>query len=192
MKILLDQDEVLAKWNSRILQWWNEDCGTALTEDDIEDNWNLEKILGPGARHFIRSCMRWPDFYTDLEEVEGAVEGVRTLMDMGHDVMIVSAVPTTAAIAYHGKCQWLRKHMPFFSLDNFVAIKRKDRMIGDLLFDDGPHNLKAWKATGRIAVAMDRRHNRDADCSARVKNWKEFISYIKFVDTLSTDSFSIY
>lgn len=178
MRILLDQDEVLAKWNARILEWFNQDEGTAWREEDIVDAWEMEKTLGPTAKHFIRSCMRWPEFYTNLDPVEGAIDGVKKLMDDGHDVIIVSSVPKQAGIAYHGKLQWLREKMPFFPLDNFIAAKRKTLVIGDVLLDDGPHNIEDFVKAGRDVVIMDRPHNRKIKGPHRIRHWNEFLEYI--------------
>lgn len=177
MRILIDQDEVLACWLKRILEWYNQDYGTSLRVDDIKSYW-MDGMLGPQGRDFVRSCIRWPDLYTNLEPVAGAVDGMKSLLYDGHDVIIVSSVPTAGAIAYHGKLEWLRKHMPFFPLKNFIATSRKDLITGDLLFDDAPHNIEAFVNAGRRAVVMDAPYNQNVTASARVKTWGEFLKYV--------------
>lgn len=179
MKILIDQDEVMAKWNAKILEWFNEDYGTNWKVEDITNGWEMEKTLGPMAGPAIRSYMRWPEFYTRLDPVEGAVDGIRSLVDDGHEVRIVSSVPISAGIAYHGKCQWLRDHMPWFDLKNFFAVHKKDEVMGDILLDDGPHNIEAFKNTGRYAVVFDTPHNQNCQGSFRVKNWHQFLLLVK-------------
>lgn len=42
---------------------------------------------------------------------------------------------------------------------------------GDLLFDDGPHNLKEFDG---IKVAMDFPYNKDTIVDYRVNNWLQF------------------
>lgn len=177
MRILLDQDQVICKWVERVLEWYNEDHGTKFTVDDVENYWALETILGPQGKPFIRSCMRWPEFYTRLDAVPGAIAGIMTLMAKGHEVRIVSAVPKSAGIAYHGKCQWIRDNMPFFNLDCFYAVHKKDEVVGDILLDDGPHNIDAFKKKG-IAVVFDCPWNRKTEGQYRVKNWKEFLELV--------------
>jgi 5'(3')-deoxyribonucleotidase len=54
-----------------------------------------------------------------------------------------------------------------------IFAHQKYRVVGDLLFDDAPHNLLAFQRTGRIAVAMDYAYNRNVD-APRVANWREF------------------
>src|SRR3954469_4046488 len=125
MRVLLDQDQVICQWVERILQWWNEDKKDNKTLADIK-SWDMKMNLGAHSEDFIRSCMRYPEFYRDLDPVPGAIEGARTLIDRGLDVCIVSAVPKAAWIAYAGKLEWLIMTIPFFYLQNFIACQRKD------------------------------------------------------------------
>jgi 5'(3')-deoxyribonucleotidase len=182
VKIILDQDEVLAHWVDKVLLWYNEDFQTSFTRHDVKDYWAMQDILGPAGKHFIRSCMRWPEFYTRLEPVQGAIEGVKELIDAGHEVRIVTAVPVSAGIAYHGKTQWLRDHMPFFDLKDFYAVHKKDEVMGDILLDDGPHNIIDWEKTGRPAVVFDAPWNQGVQSTYRIKNWKEFLELINDID----------
>ena len=177
MRIIVDQDQVLCKWVERVLEWYNEDKGTSFTKNDI-GTWDMKMNLGPQSEDFLRSCMRYPDFYKELDEIEGAVRGMKKLVDAGHDVIIATAVPKCAGIAYHGKLEWIRKHMPWFKLENFVAIQRKSLLSGDILLDDGPHNIKQWLDTGRQAVVFDAPWNKEQKATARVKHWNEFIAYV--------------
>lgn len=173
MRILVDMDEVLACWVERVLEWWNQDNGTALTPDDVK-SWNIIESMGPEAKYFLRSCMRSGDFW-DLKPIDGAIEGMKKLIDDGHDVIIVTAVPRHAAIAYDRKLEWLRKNMPFFPLNNFIAAQRKDLVAGDLLIDDNADNLKTF---GSNSIAFDRPWNRD-HYGLRVKNWAELLQLIE-------------
>jgi 5'(3')-deoxyribonucleotidase len=184
MRILLDQDEVICQWTARILEWYNQDHKTNFSCDDVRDNWYLESLLGPEANHFIRSCMRWPEFYTRLDPVPGAIEGVKALLDRGHEVRIVTAVPVSAGIAYHGKCQWVRDHMPFFNLKHLYAVHQKAEVEGDILLDDGPHNIEAWEKAGKVGCYFTTRANTGKPSAHRVSTWPEFI---QLIDRLSAE-----
>lgn len=181
MRIVVDMDEVICRWADRVLEWYNEDKGTSVTREQIT-RWKVSSCLPHSGNDFIRSCMRYPEFYRDLDPVEGAIAGMRRLIGMGHDVVIATAVPKCAGIAYHGKLEWIRRNMPFFDLDSFVAIHRKDILQGDVLLDDGIHNVHPWSMTGRHAFLMDAPWNRDCPRSSfitRVVHWNEFISHVK-------------
>jgi len=182
MRLIVDQDEILCRWVDRILEWYNEDYKTEFTRHDVKNYWDMENILGPQGKPFIRSCIRYPELYRDLNEVSGAVKGMMKLKDLGHDVIIATAVPHHGGFAYHGKLEWLRRNMPGFPLNNFVAIQRKDLLNGDLLLDDGPHNIEAWNKTGRTSVVFDAPWNKECKATHRVRNWEEFVN---LVETLS-------
>lgn len=186
MRILVDMDQVLALWVEKILQWYNEDYKTNFTRDDVKEYWATEKILGPQGRDFLRSAMRYPDFYQELDEVPGAVEGMKALLARGHEVIIVTAAPRAAALSFHGKLVWLRKHMPFFNLKNVVVTERKELVQGDILLDDGPHNIEAFEKANRYsrAIIFDcpwNRHMSDATYW-RVRDWPDFLRLIDEFD----------
>lgn len=181
MRLLIDQDEVLAQFTAKVLQWWNEDQGENAQIEDIK-TYHIQESLGPKAHYFIKSCMRFPDFFTSLEPVPGAIEGMKQLVEMGHDVVIVTKIPTSAPGAYHGKMEWVRKHLPFLSVKNIVGCQRKELVQGDLLLDDSPKNVYDYLNCGRKIIIFDRPWNRDIKefkHVPRVHSWDEFIKQIK-------------
>lgn len=179
LRILVDQDEVLAKWVERVIDWWNNDKGTNLTVDDIH-SWDLKNDLGEGSEDFMRSCMRYSEFYRDLDPMPGAIDGMRSLIDMGHDVLIVTATPRCATNAYGGKVEWIRRNMPFFNIDNFCSVTRKDVVSGDILLDDGMHNIEAFHRTKRDTCVFTRPWNKNAKAPTfRANSWSDFVELIK-------------
>ena len=177
MRILLDQDQVLARWAEKVLDWYNDDRKTNIRIEDISSYYEMNDILG---KPFVDYCIMYPGFYEILEPVPDAVECVKNLIARGHDVCIVSAVPKYG-VAYEGKLNWLRMHMPFFNLDNFISCARKELISGDMLLDDAAHNTKAFMTTGKRAVLFNCPWNRNAkndEYTARVRDWKHFMEYV--------------
>jgi 5'(3')-deoxyribonucleotidase len=190
MRLLIDQDQVICDWVGRILEWYNEDKKTSFTKADIT-SWDVKMNLGEHSEDFLRSCMRYPEFYRDLEPVEGAIYGMRRLIDLGHDVVIATAIPKCAGIAYHGKLEWIRRNMPFFDLNNFVAIQRKYLLDADVLFDDGLHNIVPWAKKGwpHHAVILDCPWNAqrvedepEMGFVYRVSHWNQFIELLPQIE----------
>jgi 5'(3')-deoxyribonucleotidase len=186
MNIVVDMDQIICQWLERTIEWYNEDKKTSYTREDIK-SWNVTDNL-PHSKDFIRSVMRYPEMYRDLDPVEGALYGMRDLLAAGHDVVIATAVPKCAGIVYHGKLEWCRRMMPFFPLDNFIAIQRKDLLAawGDVLFDDGLHNIVPWAMKGKPAVILDCPWNIDYVPAeglpiTRVKHWNEFLQYVEYL-----------
>ncbi len=178
MRILVDMDQVLAQWAERFLEWFNHDKGTSHTMDDLL-HWDMGVNLDLDNDDYMRSIMRCPEFW-DLNPVPGAIEGMKALIDAGHDVLIVSAVPRCAAgAAYHGKLQWIRKHMPFFNLDNFMAVQRKDLIEGDILIDDNVKNIENFLKKGKKTIVAHYMWNRNCVASKRAYDWDEIIQDVK-------------
>lgn len=185
MRILVDMDGVLCDFAGRILEWYNHDNGTHLTKEQNLD-WEMEHMLGPGGKDFIRSCMRWPEFFTRLDPIPGAVEGMHDLLRTGHDVVIVTSIPSSAGIAFAGKQQWIRDHIPDFKLKNFVGATRKELVRGNVLLDDAPHNIEAFMAENRenMGVVFDAPYNwkMAVEPTRRVRDWNEFLAYVHSFD----------
>lgn len=188
MRIVLDQDEVIVQWLATVLEWYNQDFKTAYTREDVK-TWKVTDCL-PNSHHFLRSTMRYPDFYRDLTPVEGAIAGIKKLMDDGHDVVIATAIPSCAPIAHVGKLEWMRRNMPFFPVNNFISISRKELINGDILFDDGLHNINPWVMAGKTGVIFDAPWNKrdivpggDGGTLFRVKHWNEFLKLIDGIES---------
>lgn len=185
-------DEVLADWVGAILERFNAVEGTSFGREDV-NMWRMEDTLGPRSNYFIDMTMRDTHFYSSLRPIPGAVEGVRSLIADGHDVVIVTSVPMSAPIAFDGKVHWLREHIPEFPLANFVAAKRKSLIDADVLVDDGDHNIVDWlRHTGGCALVWDARWNRSPEVKVleltspgrlkRVFSWDDVVRCIRMLD----------
>lgn len=201
MLIQVDQDEVLCQWANRILEWYNQDMrglrGSSWVDVTAENmaSWDMKTNLGPESEIYIRSYMRASQFYQQLEPVDGAIEGMRELMQH-HDVVVTTAIPKCAGTAYEGKKEWLRNNIPEFPLDNLIGVSRKNLVIGDVLIDDGLHNIIPFVAENnrlrctRYGIVLDRPWNNKVDEKTlpprvfRCHNWSEILDCIKRIDTI--------
>ena len=153
MRIICDMDEVLAELNNKVLKRWNAVSGKNFTKQDIT-TWRMEHVLGVdnlgrSAEGLIDEWLAEPGFYEDLEPIPGAIEGFQELLDIGHDVVIATSIPEKYVNAFDSKRRWVRRHFPGYSMKNFVSISRKGSLEGDILIDDGGHNIIDWAKNGR-------------------------------------------
>lgn len=181
MRIIVDQDEVLADFVGKVLRRWNAINGTNFNKEHIHA-WRMEEILGRdalgrSAEGLIDEWMQEPGFFEDLEPLPGAIEGFTRLQAMGHDVIIVTSVPEVAKNAFDGKRVWVRKHLSKLSMKNFIACSRKETIDADMIIDDGLHNIDAWLNAGKgNAVIFDRAWNRPYPRPAtRVADWADLM-----------------
>jgi len=182
LTIVVDMDEVLADTFEIWLKLYNHDYNDFLTKEDIR-GWNAHLWVKPECNTKMYNYLNQENFFLNMVPISGAIDGMKKLIDMGHDVIIATATPRSSRIANEEKKNWIRKHLPFFDLNNFSDMHRKDLLAGDVLFDDGIHNLSSFKG---ISICMDRPWNRGEElCDIRVNCWEQFVQQVN--DLVSDD-----
>ena len=167
--IFIDQDDVLAKHNEKVVKEMNRIHGTNFTMADITE-WDLISILGEECK----DIMFKPEFFEKLEPMENAIENLKVLNESGlFDIYIASAAHPSAC---HFKYKWFKENMPFLEKKQLIFISHKFLLNGDLLFDDAPHNITAFKS-GEVVI-FDKPYNKYLTNFDRVKDWNEFSEYL--------------
>ncbi|RBW67677.1 5' nucleotidase, NT5C type [Bacillus taeanensis] len=171
MKTLcIDMDSVICDLMSDWHKRYNSDYDDDLSFEKLKC-WNSEKYVKPECGMKIYDYLNEPGLFLHLNPLPNALEVLERLHHK-YDLLIVTSSVSTA---FREKERWIEKHLPFIGKRNLIFSHRKNMICGDLLFDDAPHNLREFSATGRLAVAMDYPYNREVDVP-RVKNWLEFES----------------
>jgi 5'-nucleotidase len=176
MKILVDLDGVAADFYGSVLSIYNREFGDSLTREDIV-SWELSSdIFTKTTTKHLNGYFDRRNFWTDLKPMDGAVESLKYLHSQGHDLMVVTAVPLNSRECCYEKLVWVEEHLPFIGHANFCAVMRKSAVRGDILFDDGPHNIEAFPA---LTCVMDTAYNRGVKSDFRVKSWESFIKVVE-------------
>ncbi|MCA1030178.1 5'(3')-deoxyribonucleotidase [Bacillus timonensis] len=166
--LLIDMDSVICdlmtEWHGR----YNRDYNDNLSVDRLKC-WDSSKYVKPECREKIYNYLNEPGLFLNLKPLPDAIEVLRNLSKK-HEILIVTSSVTTA---FSEKEKWVERNLPFIGKENIVFTHRKNKICGDLLFDDAPHNLLNFKNTGRIAIAMDYPYNQSINVP-RVKSWLEF------------------
>jgi len=79
-----------------------------------------------------------PDLTLDFSKFEvmpGALDAVKELIEMGHDLFIATTPPWNHPDSWGQKRHWVEKHLPQLKRKMFLT-HRKDLLIGDILIDD--------------------------------------------------------
>jgi 5'-nucleotidase len=82
-----------------------------------------------------------PDLTLDFSKFEpmpGALEAVRDLIEMGHDLFIATTPPWNHPDAWGQKRYWVEENLPKLKRKMFLT-HRKDLLIGDVLIDDSTY-----------------------------------------------------
>jgi 5'-nucleotidase len=144
LTILIDLDSILADLNLVWYSTWNDRTGDNLTPEKVL-SWDVHKYCNGFEPMEVYSILNAPGFYQRLPVLPGAIEAVRTLWDDGHRIIIVTAAPHEAPTAHYDKRIWVNKHLPFLGEAEIVSTHSKDVIKGDVLIDDGPHNIEAFR-----------------------------------------------
>ena len=183
MKILLDFDEVLNTMVSHWVDTLNCVYGTSVIFEDVIE-WNMRKAFPTLTEDEIYNPLHLQTFWNNVEIMPGAKEGIQKLLSQGHEIYIVtSAHPDTIK----WKAEWLQRELPEISWAQVIVANDKSLIKGDVLIDDGLHNL--YRGNYK-KVLFDKPWNRQVDKSKltdtihRVHNWEEIVKLIKELDKI--------
>ena len=117
------------------------------------------------------------DFWDCVKPIDGASETLQKLIADGHKVLIV----TTSN--YHTLASKMErvlfKYFPFLTWNDVIITSHKQLVNGDVLIDDGTHNLEGGNY---FKILMTAQHNKKYDAEAngmlRVETWDEVYSAI--------------
>ena len=176
MRILVDMDDTLEQllkaWVNRV----NEKFGRQATLEDIVD-WNVAKAYPGLTRKEVYDVTYEPGFWESVEPMPGAAEALKHFMAEGHEVYVVTA--TEPEHVEEKMNRLLFRYFPFLTWSQVILTGRKQLIRGDVLIDDGIHNLEGGDYKKILFTAA---HNRFYDAEAhgmiRVNTWEEAVEVI--------------
>lgn len=176
MVILIDADGVLENLTEEMLAYINERYGTAVKFEDIRE-WDLGKAFPTLTREQVYETELEENLYPRLKPIEGAPEYVKRLIEDGHEVYVVTNTPYRAVVPKMEMV--IKEYYPFLKWENFIITSNKQMIKGDILIDDGIHNLIGGDYKG---ILFDAPYNAQFDAESngmiRAGNWKEIYGII--------------
>ena len=177
MVILVDMDDVLEQLCAAWVEYLNRHFGTAAKLEDITD-WDVTQAFPGLTREQVYSAELDDAFWDDVKPMPGAPEMLSRLMEEGNEVYIVTSSCYQTLRAKLDKV--LFRYFPFLSWEQVIITSNKQMIRGDILIDDGPHNLAGGEYH---KILFDAVHNRNFDESSigavRVKNWSEAYAAVR-------------
>ncbi len=160
-------EQLLKAWLNGV----NERYGYSVRYEDVS-SWDVSKPYPGLTREQVYAIPDEPGFWGTVEPIEGAAEAIRGFMEDGHEVYIVTATPYISVAEKMDDL--LFRWFPFISWDQVIIAKHKQLIKGDVLIDDGIHNLEGGDY---VKILMTAPHNRNYDAEGngmiRVGTWKE-------------------
>ena len=184
MTILIDMDDtiegLLKAWVNRV----NTKYGRSVSYEDIT-SWDVSAAFPGLTREQVYAVLLEKGFWKAVEPIPGAAEVIQHFMDAGHKVFIVTATPYESVT--EKMTEVLVRYFPFLSWNQVIIASRKQLIRGDVLIDDGVHNLEGGDY---IKILMTAPHNRNYDAEAngmiRVHHWAEIEEIIHRINTERT------
>lgn len=166
--ILIDQDEVIVDYVGEVLNRYNARYDSSFKREDITE-WKLSNILGDN----VETILKDPLLFKNLTPINGAIETLKELIDSNDfDIYIVTTAHPTAC---KYKYEWIKKHMPFFPIENIIFTYHKHLIKGDLLLDDYEENLKNFSGK---KLLFDSPHNQNNTKYEKINSWNDFKKYL--------------
>lgn len=182
--ILVDMDDVLAKFDQHLLNLYNAKYNDNVTPLDMFD-WDMTKYVKKECGNDIFELMRTPGFFRQLEVKDYAVEVITRLVGKNFNILIVSDSPkgygfedyeknhTYVSNPADDKRDWIQAHFPMIPQSNIFLGSQKYYVRGDVLIDDKPDTFLKFEKLGLECLLMDRPYNQHINTDKRVKNLLE-------------------
>ena len=176
MVILVDMDDTIEQliqaWVSRV----NERYGYSVKYEDVL-SWDMTAAFPGLTREQVYAIPLESGFWKTVEPIPGAAEALQRLISAGHEIYIVTATEIESIPEKMNDV--LFRYFPFLTRDRLIITTKKQLIRGDVLIDDGIHNLVGGSYE---KLLMHAPHNQfyDAETNGmiRVHNWDEIEAVI--------------
>lgn|SRR5512135_993687 len=144
MIVACDVDGVVADLFHSWLGHYNRDYNDTLTPEQITD-WDVSKFVKPECGKKIYDYLHHGDLYDEVPPIEGALEGLERIREIGHRVVFVT---TCVKQMTDPKWNWLERHgfLPKGKHNQDDLIVAADKLLVDaqLLIDDRAKTIVRW------------------------------------------------
>lgn len=172
MIIGVDVDGVVADLGEAWLTAYNRDYNDDMTQDKIL-TWAIHEYVNPTCGRKIYNYLT-PELYDSVKPIEGALEGVLRLREMGHRVVFVTSTPRGSEGA---KLSWLLKH-GFLEggglygdgrvYEDYIECSDKTLVAVDVLVDDRSTTIESFPGHG---ILFHSHHNGNSTAKLRGHSW---------------------
>lgn len=156
LRILLDMDGITADFFGPLLHEYQRRTGESVPIERITE-WDMGKNVSHPETIF--AIFHEHGFFENLPPVPGAIEAIKRFLELGHEVVIVSAPCTPHSAAE--KIKWCAKHLPFMDQKNLILChhKYKYTISGDVIVDDNAETASRYTQENKNSIALTIAYN---------------------------------
>lgn len=123
-----------------------------------------------------------PGFYRSMRPIEGAIDGLQTLVDEDYDVWFCSSPEVFNASCESDKKSWIMEHLGDEWAKRLILTRDKTLVRGDFLIDDRPdvHGVAEpeWEQ-----ILFDQPYNDHIADLPRMMGWSDIHGIIDFIES---------
>ncbi len=176
LTILVDLDDTMTDLLSAWVSWLNAMHGLEISCKDIKE-WDMTKAFPSLTAEEIYSPFHCSSFWHTVQPKQGASEVLQQIKADGHDIFVVTATNYRTMSAKFDAC--LFGNFPFLHWSDVIVTNNKQMVNGDILIDDGIHNLEGGKYEKILMTAPHNvAYNAEANGMHRVKDWDDVYKII--------------
>lgn len=153
LRILFDADDVAEMLLESWVKMLNDKYGTSVSVDDVTD-WDVSLAFPTLEKQQIYGVLQDEALWANLAPMPGAQKYLKQLYDEGHELYMVTATDYRTCRV---KIERILELFPFLDADHIIIAQNKQMIAGDVLIDDGPHNLIGGSY---FCILFDQPHNR--------------------------------
>lgn len=177
LTILVDMDDTIEELGDAWISYLNDKYGADVARESVTD-WDISKFYPNLTRNQVYEPLKNEDLWRNVKPKDGAVEYLKKLIIDGHDIYILTASHYKSI--QHKIGLVFLKYFSFIPWRNVIIACNKQMIKGDVLIDDGVHNLLGGDYR---KILIDAPHNRSFNAEEndmiRVRTWSEVYEAIK-------------
>ena len=173
--VLVDMDDVLNNFVETWLKEIEDKYGYHKTSEDITE-WSVYKFYPDLEPNYLYGILDDPEFWKKVQPKEDAIRYIPKLQEY-FDIYVVTSAWSFISIGSK-IINILFKYFPTIKSDHVIICDNKQMIKGDVIIDDGIHNLIGHDA---IKLLYDTPHNRNVSLTEnmyRVHNWEEIYNWL--------------
>lgn len=182
MVIAIDVDDTICNLQEIIVNLFNKRFNSNYTLEDFTE-YDIMNVLPTQDAIVMKDMYGETGLYDKVKPMSGAQESLEKLINMGHQVYLVTAaIPKT----YGEKVAFIKRFFPYIDDNHIVAMKHKHMFRADIMIEDNLQTLLAGQHYHRILV------NRPWNKSSkdwiyginRCNNWSEILEVVNKINDL--------
>lgn len=178
MRIIVDLDGVVYDWDSAARYMLREYRGYGAALLDPSSSWDhIQEVVTKEDWDWLWTTGVQKGLFRYGHIVRGAIIGVRTLAEAGHEILIATHRPRSAV---RDTVDFLSyAHLPLSEIHILSDGEPKSSIRADILIDDKPDNVNTW--THGPAILFDRPHNQgypDNTWVTRASDWRKVVQLV--------------